>query len=262
MSEPAILFEIKGAVAWLTHNRPKAMNAINREMIDLYEEYLQCIIMDKNIRALVITGNGRAFCAGADLKDAQSASELPPGEPDFLDRLCDNVLDVLRDIRMPVIVALNGTTMAGGLELALCADIIIAAEEVKIGDAHANFGVFPGGGGAALLPRILPPNIAKYLLFTGETLPSETLQNYGLINKVVPADELETTATSIADIIVSKSPLTLERMKEVVNASQDKSRRAALDHEQVLLRKHERSYDVQEGLNAFVEKRPPKFQGR
>ena len=262
MSDAALLYETRGPVAWLTLNRPKAMNSINLEMIGLYEEYLPKIAADDSIRVLVITGNGPAFCAGADLKEVLASAQLPLGEADLLDRVCENVLNVLRDFPKPVIAALNGITMAGGLETAMCADIVIAAEEAKIGDGHANFGVFPGAGGAAVLPRLVPHNVAKYLLMTGKTLSAKEMQNYGFVNEVVPADQLIDAAQQLAAAIAQKSPIALQRMKEVANASMDKSRDAALEHEQVLLRKHQRSYDMAEGLKAFAEKRAPEFEGR
>jgi enoyl-CoA hydratase/carnithine racemase len=262
MNNAALLFETRGSVAWLTLNRPDALNSINLEMVRLYEELLPRIASDDSIRVLVITGNGKAFCAGADLKEVLSGQDLRPGEPDYLDRLCENVFGPMRDFPKPVIAALNGITMAGGLETAMCADIIVASEEAKIGDAHANFGVYPGGGGAAVLPRLVPLNVAKYLLFTGKTLSAHELHQYGLVNEVVPADQLIERTQQLAETIAEKSPLALRRMKEVANAASDASRDAALQHEQVMLRKHMRSYDMAEGLKAFGEKREPEFEGR
>ena len=168
----------------------------------------------------------------------------------------------LRDFPKPVIAALNGITMAGGLELAMCCDIVLASQQAKIGDAHANFGVYPGAGGAAVLPRLIPQNVAKYLLFTGKTLSADEMKTYGLVNEVVPADELDEAVAELAKLIASKSPIALRRMKEVANGSLDKSRDAALEHEQVLFRKHQRSHDMAEGLRAFSEKRSPEFKGR
>lgn len=262
MSNASLLYETRGPVAWLTMNRPKAMNSINLEMIAIYEQLLPKIAVDDSICVLAITGNGPAFCAGADLKEVLASRDLPPGEPDFLDRVCDNVMTVLRDFPKPVIAALNGITMAGGLETAMCADIVLASEEANIGDAHANFGVYPGAGGAAVLPRLVPQNVAKYLLFTGKTLSAREMQNYGFVNEVVPAEQLADATQKLAELIAEKSPIALRRMKVVANASLDKSRDEALEHEQVMLRRHERSFDMAEGLSAFTEKRKPEFKGR
>ncbi len=261
MSDKALTYTTRGPVAWLTLNRPKAMNSINLQMIALFEQYLPEIAADESIRVLVITGTGRAFCAGADLKEVLESANGKPGEQDFLDRVSDNVWALLRDFPKPVIAALNGMTLAGGLETAMCADIVIAAETAKIGDAHANFGVYPGGGGAAVLPRLVPHNVAKYLLFTGETLTANEMKAYGFVNQVVNDDELATVVQGLAERIAQNSPIALQRMKEVANATLDKSRDQALEHEQVMLRKHQRSFDMDEGLRAFAEKRKPRFKG-
>jgi len=261
MNTKALLFETRGPVAWLSLNRPHVMNSINLEMLDLFEEYLPIIAADNTIRVLVISGVGKAFCAGADLKEVLESANGPAGEQDFLDRVSENVWALLRDFPKPVIAALNGLTLAGGLETAMCADIVIAADNVKIGDAHANFGVYPGGGGAAVLPRLIPLNVAKYLLFTGGSLTAKEMQAYGFVNEVVKPGELIDRSQQLAEQIANNSPIALLRMKEVANASLDKSRDAALLHEQVMLRKHQRSYDMDEGLRAFVDKRKPEFKG-
>jgi len=262
MSDAALLIERRGPVAWLTLNRPKAMNAINLEIIGLFEQLLPELAADDSVRVVVITARGSAFCAGADLKEVLASAELPPGEADFIDRLGLNVMSVLRDFPKPVIAALNGITMAGGLELAMCADLVIAAESVQIGDAHANFGVYPGAGGAAVLPRLVPLNVAKYLLFTGKNLSATEMKQYGFVNEVVKIDELSSRTQALAEHIAGNSPIALQRMKTVANASQDQSRDDALAHEMVAFRRHERSWDMAEGLKAFSEKRKPQFQGR
>ena len=199
MSKEALLFEKEGAVARLVLNCPDDMNSLNLAMVSLFEKYLPDIAADDAIRVLVITGNGRAFCAGADLKEIrQDMDKIQYGEPDFLNRLLDGVFLPLHDFPKPVIAALNGITLAGGLELAMCADLVVASEEAKMGDAHANFGVYPGGGGASVLPRLVPMNVAKYLLLTGKTLSAEAMCNYGFVNEVVPADDLLSAAKSLA----------------------------------------------------------------
>jgi enoyl-CoA hydratase/carnithine racemase len=216
---------------------------------------------DGALRVVIITGASPAFCAGADLKEVLAGQKLGPGEPDFLDRV-NVVFGRLRNFRKPVIAALNGVTMAGGLELAMCADIVVAAESATIADAHANFGVYPGAGGAAILPRLIPLNMAMYLLLTGKSLSAAEMKACGLVCELHADAELADAALKLANHIAKKSPVALRRMKEVARSAADKSRDDALLHEQVMLREHMRSLDFNEGLQAFAEKRPPQFQGR
>jgi len=260
MIESELLVETHGPVTRLVMNRPQAMNALNLAMLDRFRAELPRLAEDASCRVLVLTGTGGAFCAGADLKQALGKPPAP-GEADFLDRARE-VLDLLAAFPKPLIAALNGVTMAGGLELAMCADIMLAAESAQIGDAHANFGVYPGGGGAAVLPRLVPLNTAMYLLFTGKTLPAADFKALGLVSEVHPEGELGEAALRLGAAIALKSPIALRRMKEVARASADKSRADALLHEQVMLRAHLRSADLAEGLAAFAEKRAPRFTGR
>lgn len=260
MNEPSLIVETLGPVTRLTMNRPQAMNALNLAMLDAFAAVLPRLAADDACRALILTGAGPAFCAGADLKQAL-AGQPAPGEPDFLDRARD-VLELLAAFPKPLIAALNGVTLAGGLELAMCADIMVAADTAQIGDGHANFGVYPGGGGAAVLPRVVPLNTAMYLLFTGKTLSAAEFKALGLVSEVHPAEALADAALALADGIAAKSPIALRRMKEVARASADKTRADALLHEQVMLRAHQRSADMAEGLAAFAGKRAPRFTGR
>ena len=135
----------------------------------------------------------------------------------------------------------------------MCADVIVAAESAVIGDAHANYGVYPGAGGAAILPRLIPLNMAMYLLLTGKSLAAAEMKACGLVCEVHPDDALDGAVMALAQQIAAKSPIALARMKEVARASADKSRADALLHEQVLLRRHLRSVDLQEGLRAFAK---------
>ena len=261
MTNSALLYEQSGPVGWINLNRPNEMNAINLQMLDEFEEILPRIANDDAVKVIVLTGKGRAFCAGADLKEILNSARLQPGEADFIDRLTGRVLNVLRDFPKPVIAALNGITMAGGLETAMCADIVVAADSARIGDAHANYGVYPGAGGTAVLPRIIPLNVAKFLLFTGSTLSAEEMKIYGFVNQVVDLNSLRAETQRIAELIAEKSPIALQRMKTVANETGSKALHDALEHEQVLFRRHMRSYDAMEGLNAFSEKRRPQFKG-
>jgi enoyl-CoA hydratase/carnithine racemase len=253
-------FECIGSVARLTLNRPRAMNALNMQLVSNFERALDDVESNSAIRAVILTGSGAAFCAGADLKDAMSQS-VEPGEWDFLDAAAA-LFERISALPKPVIASLNGVTMAGGLELAMCADLIVAADNAVLADAHANYGVFPGAGGAAVLPRLLPLPTAMYLLLTGKSLPAARLYELGLICEIHPADQLAQATLDLANQIAQKSPSALRRMKEVARSSMDKTRADALLHERVALRQHMRSADLQEGLRAFAEKRAPQFTGR
>jgi len=247
--------------AWFILNRPNEMNALNHAIMYGLDDFLRDSAANDDIRCLVISGTGRAFCAGADLKSTTGAAPLPPGEPDFYDQTWE-IFGRLRNFPKPVIASLNGYTMAGGLEVAMCCDLVVASDKAKIGDAHANFGVYPGAGGAAILPRLVPPNVAKYLLFTGNTLSAQEMKHYGFVNEISPHDKLGETTQALADHISAKSPLTLRRMKAVAQDTHGQSRDDSLRHEQLLFRQHLRSADMVEGLAAFAEKRTPIFQGK
>jgi enoyl-CoA hydratase/carnithine racemase len=260
MSEDILLVDIIGAVARLTLNRPKAMNALSTPLVGALDDALKRIAQDPAICAVILTGTGSTFCAGADLKEAKSRVPTP-GEPDFID-LANEMMSRLRSLPKPVIVALNGLTMAGGLELAMCGDILLAADTATIGDAHAKFGVFPGAGGAAVLPRLVPLPTALYMLLTGRNLPAKRLYDVGFIAEIYPAEQLGDAALALAQELAEKSPSSLRRMKAVARAAADKTREDAMLHERVMLQGHMASEDFQEGLRAFAEKRAPRFTGR
>ncbi|MCW5611785.1 MAG: enoyl-CoA hydratase/isomerase family protein [Rubrivivax sp.] len=258
MTEPVLLSRRHGATAWLTLNRPRAMNALSFDLADALLPQLQALAQDGDVRVLVITGSGNSFCAGADLKNLNEAKA--PGEPDILDRVVE-VLDAVRSFPKPVIGAVNGLALAGGMELMMCCDLIYAAESARIGDAHCNYGIVPGGGGAAIMPRLLPLPIAKYLLFTGEFLPARKLLQYGLLNEVVPDEQLLDTVATVASVICQKSPIGLQRAKRVANEALDKSAADALRDERLAARDQFRSRDFREGMDAFLGKRKPEFNG-
>nr|WP_281288122.1 enoyl-CoA hydratase/isomerase family protein [Bacillus rubiinfantis] len=199
--------------------------------------------------------------AGADLKELLSDLERKPdGQKGLLD-YAGGIFETLNSLTKPLIAALNGITAAGGLELAMTADIVIASEKAKIGDAHANFGVLPGGGGAVRLPRKIGMNRAKYLLFTGEFVTAQEMKEYGLVHEVTSAEDLESVAQEIADKISAKSPLVLREIKRLASDGQKQPLEIALRQELLALKNHTRSHDFQEGLSAFAEKRTPNFKG-
>jgi enoyl-CoA hydratase/carnithine racemase len=256
-----LLVEDLGPVRRLTLNRPQALNALTTVMLQDLHAACEQAGADDSVRVLLLTGAGRAFCAGADLKAFDAAQRVAPGEADFLER-ASRAFEQVRQFPKPVVAALNGLTMAGGLELAMCADIIVAAQGARIGDGHANYGVFPGGGGAAVLPRLLPLPTAMYLLLSGRTLTAERLHALGLVCELHPAEQLQAAALELAQELARRSPAGLRRMKAVARHAADKTREDALLHEQVMMREHLRSHDMAEGLSAFNERREPRFVGR
>ena len=256
-----IVYERRGAGAWIRLNRPDALNALSFGLAREVGDALAKARADDGVRALVFTGNGRAFCAGADLKEvSEMQASAKPGDPDFMDVLGAVFAD-LRAFPKPVIAAVNGLALAGGMELVMACDLVFAAESARIGDAHSNFGVFPGAGGAAIMPRRIGLNRAKWLLFTGEHLSAREMMDMGLVNRVTADGELETSVEAFVEKLAGKSPAVLRRMKEVANRSLDQTQQAALTDELLNLRDHTRSYDMQEGLAAFREKRKPVFKG-
>tara|TARA_B110000503_G_scaffold140694_1_gene232239 strand:- start:6468 stop:7184 length:717 start_codon:yes stop_codon:yes gene_type:complete len=237
------------------------MNALNEDLLLSLQEQMDVVASDDTIRVLVLTGNGKAFCAGADLKGILDIVENPDNSaPDILS-LIEDTFNCLNNFPKPVIAALNGITLAGGLELAMTADIVLAAQSCKIGDAHANFGVFPGAGGAVRLPRLIGGNFAKFLLYTGAIVPAQEFLASGFIKELVPDHQLQDRVQELAQIMATKSPIGLQRMKTSIAIGIEKPLDEALTFELSVLRDHLQCNDAREGLEAFTQKRKPVFTG-
>ena len=266
MSEAAVLSQARAGAMWITLNRPAALNSITPEMVRGIDAALDLAQDDHEVRAVVLTGSGRAFCAGADLKYVRETTggdeaAAAASTAAFLQTVLA-IMTRLEKFPKPVIAAINGLALAGGLELVLCCDLVIAARSAKIGDAHANYGLLPGGGSSVRLPRKIGPTRAKYLLYTAEFVPAESLVEAGLVNEVVDDAQLMAAAERLVAKLLPKSPLVLRRMKALVDDGLEQPAETALRLELLASEVHSHSHDMREGLAAFEEKRKPNFLGR
>jgi enoyl-CoA hydratase/carnithine racemase len=204
----------------------------------------------------VLAGAGRAFCAGADL----TAFSEPHEVHDFLRRV-GAVFDRVEQLTKPVIAAVRGIAVGGGLELVLCADLVVATGSARFGDAHANYGLLPGAGGSVRLPRRIGPARAKHLMFTGAVLPAAAFADTDLITILTDDDRLDQEIDALTDAIAAKSPVGLAAMKQLVGQGLEIGIAEALCREQDRLIAHAHTPDFTEGIRAFIEKRPPVFTG-
>ncbi len=258
-----ILYEVRADAAWITLNRPDALNALNGTIIGELPLAVAAAEADPAVAAVVLTGAGRAFCAGADLKRLRGI--LASRDADAINGFFSDAGRLFADLAKctkPVIAAVNGVAAAGGLEFILACDLVVAVDSARIGDAHANFGVIPGGGGSIVLPRKVGETRAKQLLLTGDLLPAATLMDWGLVNQVVAEGELVAAVDALVAKIAAKSPLVMRRVKQLVADGADAPLDVALKMETRAWEGHALSQDVEEGLNAFSEKRQPKYTGR
>ena len=260
--DDTLLIEARGPVLWLTLNRPAAMNALSPSMIAALDRAIQGAGDDERVRCVVITGVGRAFCAGADLKAVRRETGGDEGALRKFLELAAGTMNRIERLPKPVIAAVNGFALAGGLEIVLACDLVLAAQSAKLGDAHVNHGLLPGGGSSVRLPRKLGPNRAKYLLFSGESVPAAELVACGFVHQVVADGELPAAAQALAQRIAGKSPLALRRLKQLVDAGLEQPRETALQLELLASEAHAFSHDLKEGLAAFEERRPAHFLGR
>lgn len=248
--------EQQGGVALLTLNRPDQMNALNGELVAALGEALARCRADAGVRVVVITGAGRAFCAGADLIESAVVTRDSAAFRELL-LSWKSAFSAMGASPKPVIAALNGLTLAGGLELALAADFMVASSSARVGDVHANFGLVPGGGGSQRLTDAVGSRAARWLMFTGETLDAEQARSIGLVHDIFDADTFVDDVWAFATKIASRSATGLAFMKRM-------SRPRAITDDGLDLEIDAAAHlvvgpDAREGLAAFAEKRSPHF---
>src|SRR6185295_4908150 len=253
-----ITYAADGGVARITLNRPDRLNAISPALLHDLDRACAVVEGDADARAVTLTAAGRAFCAGADLIAVRELSPDPERWGAFM-RLWHRVFDRIEALPVPVIAGVHGLALAGGLELVLVADLVVADEAARLGDQHANFGLVAGGGGSQRLPRVIGARRAKELMLLGGWLAAPEALAWGLVNRVVPAGTVTAVVEEMAAALAAGSGSANRTVKALVARAFDTELAEGLELERRLVAEHMRSADAAEGLRAFAEKRKPVF---
>ncbi len=255
-----IVYEKSEGIATITLNRPEALNAFSKEVVSEVLQALEDIRSDESVRVVILTGAGeKAFSVGADIKAMIGMNSLKARELSLMgEKLCL----ALENLEKPVIAALNGYALGGGLEVAMSCDLRIASENSRMGQTEINIGLIPGWGGTQRLTRLVGRTKAKEMVFTGKMIDAKTAEQLGIVNMVVPADKFREAVRQFALELASKAPVAIKVAKALI----DKGAEIGLDSALALEREGfgvvASTEDLQEGVNAFTEKRKPVFKGK
>jgi len=254
-----IMVEKKKSIGYLTLNRPEVRNAFNQEMIDEIRDALRLIDIDEEIRVLIITGAGKAFQAGADI------AELSVMQPMDILRWNEGIVRInaaLEKLRQPVIAAINGAAMGGGLELAISCTLRVIEESVKMAIPEVKLGIIPGTGGTQRLPRLIGKGRAAEILLTGEPIDAQEAYRIGLVNEVVPDGEAVNGAEEMARKIMANAPIAVEMAKDALEIGKDLPLEHAVQYSQKNCVTCFSTEDMKEGMSAFLERRKADFKGK
>lgn len=254
-----IRLERRGHVAILTLNRPEALNALRSKTVEELGTALRELEADREVWVVVVTGAGeRAFCVGGDLKERAAMSEQE------VERLRERIVRLMHSwiaFSKPMIAAVNGVALGGGCEIALACDLRVASEDARFGLPETRVGVIPGGGGTQLLPRLIGPTKAKEVIFTGGEIEAREAERIGLVNRVVPREEVLAAAVELAERICRCAPIAVRQAKRAIDVGLEAGLRAGLDLEAEAYKVCIPTKDRLEGLRAFKERRAPEFKG-
>ncbi|MCR5481280.1 MAG: enoyl-CoA hydratase/isomerase family protein [Clostridia bacterium] len=254
-----IRYEVKENIGYVTIDRPKALNALNNEVLDELHDVFTKISEDDSVRAVIMTGEGKAFVAGADIALMHSIDAVQ-GRVMMIKG--HGVMNLIESVEKPVIAAVNGFALGGGCELAMACDFRIASEKAKFGQPETGLGIIPGFGGTQRLPRLVGKAMGKKLIMTGEIIDAAEALRIGLVEQVVPPEELMAEAEKLAKTIASKAPIAVAAAKAVINNGFGMDMKTASALEIEAFTAPFSSQDKTEGMGAFLEKREPVFQNK
>jgi len=260
MSNNSILLKIENNVAYITLNRPEVFNSFNRNMAMLLQETLDACESNSDVRAIVLTGNGKAFCAGQDLKEVTDP-ELNPGFKKILEEHYNPIITRIRSIKKPIIGAINGVAAGAGANIALACDIVVAHKKVSFIQAFSLIGLIPDSGGTYFLPRLIGFQKAQALAMLGEKVLAEEAERLGMIYKLIDLENFDEEVNRLALKLANMPTKALGKIKELFNQSMTNNLETQLALESKLQIEAAQTNDYSEGVAAFIEKRKPNFKG-
>ena len=260
MEEAVVLYEKIGQIAKITLNRPKALNAMNGELVSMLASRLDDAAKDTDVRIIILTGNGKGFCAGGDLAYLKQLTNVIEARTFIVE--VGALVKQIQSITKPIIAMVNGVAAGAGFNLALACDIVFAADTARFAQSFVKVGLVPDCGGMYLLPKIVGMHKAKELMFTADLIGAAKADELGLLNRVIESDKLESETLAFAEKLLLSAPIALGMVKQTLNGMEDMTLENWLVHEADMQTLCMQTKDHQEGISAFLEKRAPEFKNQ